>query len=394
MILKHIGSFRLPAGRQAHDLSLPEPLRQFARFGFGGRALCLSGDRKGFWLSGHDVGDLVGGVIIPDEFDGRTANEVLDFFEVMPRQQVADAGLDALVGLAVHEGKLWALFNEYYDLDGTDGDRVSLWDGGQFLKIADGHIKKTSGYLTAHDGALWCGRSDGAGNPEVHHGPALYRIDSLGSRYWWNHDRPDWSEADKTTALAFLPGYVCFLVSKAVGPVWYGQPDMPDKLPAWFDPAEHGFPEEHWRKAWKASGIVDRWQQSKGNHTTAREVWLMPYTFPGLEEQPPIVLTEFHESADCGGMAFDAEKGILYVHEAYPPDEATERGVYPKESPRIHVYNLEVDGAGEPEPERPGEIVVTFPEDERPVTYENTPKGRLELIHDVSEELVFKEARG
>jgi len=331
-----------------HDPALPEPLRAYAKFGFGGRALCLSGDRKHIWLSGHDVGDLVAQVRIPDKFDGRTAEQTVAFHEIMPRQQLADAKLDALVGLAVHEGKLWALWNQYYDLDGTDGDRVSLWDGERLVKIADGHIKKTSGYLTAYNGDLWCGRSDGAGNPEVHHGPALYTFSVLRN---WNHDRPDWTEADKYTALAFLPGYVCFLVSKAVGPVWYGQHDMPDKLPEWFDPAEHGFPAEHWRKAWKASGIVDRWQQSKGNHTTAREVWLMCYTFPLFQEQPPIVLTELHESSDVGGMAFDGVTGRLYVFEAYPPDETTESGAYRKERPHIHVYSLEAGGASEPEPE-------------------------------------------
>jgi len=202
--LKHIGAFRLPAGKQPHDATLPEPLRQFAKFGYGGRAMSLSGDRKHLWLSGHAVGDLVAQVWIPEQFDGRTALQTVDFFEITPRQKLADAKLDALVGLAVHEGKLWALFNQYYDLDGTDGGRVSLWDGGQFIKIADGHIKKTSGYLTAHDGALWCGRSDGAGSPEVHHGPALYSIGSFSHVHWWHHDRPDWTEADKTTALVFI----------------------------------------------------------------------------------------------------------------------------------------------------------------------------------------------
>jgi len=120
--------------------------------------------------------------------------------------------------------------------------------------------------------------------------------------------------------------HVAWLVSKGLGDIWYGGPVSP-------------------------SGKVDRYNISKGYHAERREVWLMPYTFPGLEELPPIRLAEFHESSDVGGMAYDGVTGRLYVHEGFPPDDTTEPGVYPKEKGRIHVYQVGADGAGEPEPE-------------------------------------------
>jgi len=403
MNLTGLGSFRLPAGKGLVGQGLPAALHQFAKFGFGGRAMCLSGDRGHLWISGHDVGDLVAQVRIPEAFDGRTAGQTVGFHEVTPRVQLAAAKLDALVGLADHEGKLWALWNQYYDLDGTDGGRASLWDGEQLVRILDGRIKRTSGYLTAHDGALWCGRSDGAGNPEVHHGPALYRIDSLGSRWWWNHDRADWNEADKYTALAFLPGYACFLVAKAVGPTWYGQGNMPNRKPDWFDPTKYGFPEEHWAKAWQASGIVDPWQAAQGYHTTERAVWLMLYTWPGLVEKPVIRFAEFHSSAKVGGMVFDLERRLLYVHEQYPPAQDAQSHAW--ERGKVHVYQVEADDASDPDPEDErakireaerlleadasdrDEIIVVHADIGELARYPNTERGRLEAINGLSEEL-------
>ena len=179
---------------------------------------------------------------------------------------------------------------------------------------------------------------------------------SLGLVERFRHVRPDWSPADDYRALAFLPGCVVWLVRKAVGaPAWYGGPVGPN-------------------------GEVDPFNASKGYHSDRYEAQLICYRWPLVpgDEGEIVTLQGFHESSDCTGMAFDGGTGRLYVHEGYPPDEATERGVYPKESPRIHVYNLEVDGAGEPEPDdEPDEIPV-----------------ELTIGNERYSGMVFREARG
>ena len=406
-MLEYAGFFRLPAGKQAHNPALPEPLRQFAKFGWGGRALGSS-NAYGLLISGHAVGDLVAEVRIPPI--GEVADLWKPFCELVPAAELRVNRLDELVGVAEHRWKVVGLYQRYYQVDGKDGGRKSFFDGERLVQLGSGELKKSSGYLTSFDGSLWCGRSDGAGNAQIHKGPVLYRINP---DYTLEHfpipERPDWSPADKYTGLVFLPGHVCWLVSKDVNlEPWYGTGSEVDQEhrnpPAWFTPsyavrygvdpyAETWKDEAEWRAAWEKIGIRDLWSDSKGYHCERRGVWLLAYKWPIVpgDEGEILKLDGFHASSDCGGLAFDGLTGRLYVFEGYPPDEATERGVYPKESPRIHVYNLGADGAGEPEPERPSEIVVTFPEDERPVTYANTPKGRLELIHDVSENLVIRD---
>ena len=219
--------------------------------------------------------------------------------------------------------KLFGLYNQFYDVDPEDTGRVSLWDSERLVQLGNGELKRHAGYLTSYDGSLWCGRSDGAGNAQIHKGPVLYRINADGTlTHFPIPPRSDWTPADKTTGLVFLPGHVCWLVSKAVGAVWYGGQVSPE-------------------------GLVDRWNEGKGYHTERREVWLLPYTWPGLEERPPIVLREFHESAKCGGLAYDAKRRRLYVHQAWaPPDEDP----IPWETPVVRIYEV---GIGEQEPAEP-----------------------------------------
>lgn len=95
--LKHLGFFRLPAGPQRFEAALPEELKKYARFGYGGRAMCLSTDRRSLWVSGHQVGDLVAKVAIPGI--GAEAILLLPFFEIVPRDILAAARVDQLVGL-------------------------------------------------------------------------------------------------------------------------------------------------------------------------------------------------------------------------------------------------------------------------------------------------------
>ncbi|HET9273701.1 MAG TPA: hypothetical protein VFO09_05490, partial [Methyloceanibacter sp.] len=208
--LEHLGYFSLPRGVQAHDPSLPAELAKRAKAGYGGRALALSADRRHLWISGHEEGDLVALWGIPEV--GGTAELRIGFRELAPRAALSAAMLDQLVGLADHEGKLWGLYQDYYDVDGRDGGRVSLWNGERLVQVGAGELKRHAGYLTTHDGSLWCGRSDGAGSADVKHGPALYRISmpllNYGLESFSIPPRSDWTEADRYTGLVFLPGYV------------------------------------------------------------------------------------------------------------------------------------------------------------------------------------------
>jgi len=200
---------------------------------------------------------------------------------------------------------------------------------------------------------------------------------TLGLIERFRHERADWSPADEYTGVAFLPGHVCWLVRKDVNSEpWYGTGNEVDQEhrnpPAWFTPsyaarrgvdpyADTWMDEAEWRAAWEAIGFRDPWNDAKGFHCETRGVWLLAYKWPIVpgDEGEILKLDGFHAPSDCGGLAFDGGTGRLYVFEGYPPDETTERGVYPKESPRIHVYNLEVDGAGEPEPEpEPAEKIL------------------------------------
>lgn len=380
--LAHLGHFDLPRGRQAHAPGLPPALVRYAKFGAGGRAMCLTTTRRALWISGHRVGDLVASVEIPEI--GGAAELAVPFRELTPAADLRAHRLDELVGLAEHNGKLCGLWAEYYDIDGQDGDRVSLWDGERLVQLGSGELKQHAGYLTVHNGALWCGRSDGAGSSDVQHGPALYRVGGAalpalgsgepvkgGARVLFRelrHTRPDWTNADRYTALAFLPGHVCWLVSKATGGVWYGTGTEVDpeihEAPDWFTPASLGAPhlgpwnsEAEWRETWKGRGIRDPWNAAKGWHTTEREVWLLAYHWPIVPGDAGriIKLEGFHASSDCGGMAYDDQARRLYVHEGYPPNDDIEPGVYTKEKGRVHVYD--VSGAEPDEPDEPERIV-------------------------------------
>lgn len=216
---------------------------------------------------------------------------------------------------------LYALFNQYYQVAGREFGRASLWDGERLRVIGVGDLHLTSGYLAAHEGHLYCGRSSGAGSANVHHGPALY--DALSGEKIFADEREDWNNADDYTALAFVPGYVCWLVRKAVGVVWYGTSIGPN-------------------------GEKDRWNTAKGQHTDRREVWLLLYSWPAFEPQQPIVLEGFHEASNCGGMCYDPATGRLYVSEVWPPEKTG--NIYTGEAPRIQVYQVATDSPG-PEPE-------------------------------------------
>ena len=173
MNLTHIGFFRLPAGKMSHDPALPEPLHQFAKFGWGGRALASS-NAYGLLISGHRIGDLVAEVRIPPI--GEVADLWKPFCELAPAAELRVNRLDELVGVAEHRGKTVGLFQEYYDVDGKDGGRKSFFDGERLVQLGSGELKKHAGYLTSHDGKLFCGRSSGAGNIDINHGPVLYEI--------------------------------------------------------------------------------------------------------------------------------------------------------------------------------------------------------------------------
>lgn len=328
MELKYLGHFFLPHGIcPAHESVSVELRSRYAKFGYGGRAMCLADDPLKLWISGHDVGDLVAQVRVPGA--GETATITSPFQQAAPPGVLREAGLDTLVGLAQYEGKLWALWQDYYDVDGGDSGRPSLWNGEDLLEISTGSLKLTSGYLTRYGGTLWCGRSDAAGSAAVTKGPVLWEKagDAQLPSYWRRYiilKRLDWTRADRYTALVFLPGHVCWLVRKAVGKVWYGGPVKDD-------------------------GAVDEWGTHKGYHTNRREVWLLRYSWPGLQERSPIVLREFHESAHCGGLAYDETRKRLYVHELWPPEQ--DEHSYPWERPRVHVYDVEPEEP-DPKPER------------------------------------------
>jgi hypothetical protein len=398
MNLKHIGSFRLPAGRQPHDPALAEPLRQYAKLGFGGRAMSMMYQgNKALLISGHNIGDLVAAVRIPEL--GETAEVRIGFRELVPAAELFVNRLDELVGVAEHQGRVVGLFHQFYQVSGVDGGRVSFFDGERLVQLGDGELKKHAGFLTSHDGKLYVGRSSGAGNADINHGPCLYEVlpHSFGLIERFRHVRPDWSEADDYTALAFLPGHACWLVSKdvAVEP-WYGTGSEVDKEhrnpPDWFTPSyalQRGVStawhvewqgETEWRAAWEAIGIRDLWSDSKGYHCETRGVWLLAYKWPIVpgDEGEIVKLDGFHESSDAGGMAYDGGTGRLYVHEGYPPDETTERGVYPKEKGKIHVYQAGAGVASEPDP-------VTEP-DEVPV--------ELTIGSDRYRGMMWKETRG
>lgn len=376
LTLTHTGHFSLPRGRQPVDQAVPADLHPYARFGFGGRAMCLDGSDL-LWVSGHNVGDLVSPVSTAGDSMG-------SFRELAPVAARSVHRLDELVGVAYHEGVLCGLYQEYYDLDGRDGDRVSFWDGTQLRQLGyGGELKKHAGYLASHDGALWCGRSHGAGNVDVQHGPALYRIEpDLALTRFPIPPRADWTEVDRYTALVFLPDHVCWVVQKAVptwhtdglfAPIWYGQPDMPDKRPDWFRPdgvrLDDDSPTAEWREQWTVLGYKDPWSTGKGYHTFKREVWLLPYTWPGLEPQDPIVLPGFLDASQCGGAAFDPELGRLYVHELWPP--ATLYGAFPGEAPRVHTYDV-ASSEPDPAPTEPERDVITVTASVRGAVYTGT----------------------
>ena len=329
MKLEHLGCFRLPAGQQAHDPDLAEPLKQYAKFGYGGRAMgMMYQGNKALLVSGHNIGDLIAAVRIPKL--GETAEVRIGFRELVPAAELFVNRLDELVGVAEHQGKVVGLYQRYYQVDGKDGGIPSFWDGEQLIALGTGELKKSSGYLTSHDSKLYVGRSSGAGNADINQGPCLYEVlPDYGLIERFRHDRPDWSPADDYRALAFLPGCVVWLVRKAVGaPAWYGGPVGPN-------------------------GEVDPFDASKGYHSDSYEARLLAYKWPIVpgDEGEILKLDGFHESSDAGGMAFDGGTSRLYVFEAYPPDETTESGAYRKERPHIHVYSLEAGGASEPEPE-------------------------------------------
>ena len=384
MMLKHLGHFRLPAGKQPHDPALAEPLQDFAKFGWGGRAMGMmyQGNRA-LLISGHNIGDLIAAVRIPKI--GETAEVRTGFRELVPAAELLVNRLDELVGVVEHQGKVVGLYQRYYDVSGVDGGRKSLWNGERLVQLGHGKLKDHAGYLTAYDGKLWCGRSSGAGNVDICHGPVLYEVlPDYGLLQHFEHTRDDWSPADAYTGLVFLPpGHVCWLVSKDVDlEPWYGTGSEVDQEhrnpPDWFTPdyaAQRGLSsgawragwrnEEEWRAAWDEIGISDLWSDSKGYHCEHREVWLLAYKWPIVpgDEGEIVKLEGFHESSDCGGLAFDAEASRLYVFEAYPPDETTESGAYRKERGKIHVYQFEEDGVSEPEPEPMTDEVTIHIED-------------------------------
>lgn len=313
--LTYLGNFSMPNGRQASTVDTP-----YARFGAGCVAMALSGKAGHLWVSGHPYGDLVAEIQIPEI--GGTAKVTTPFAEITSRKLTAENVLDSLVGLAYHNGRLQALWNQFYDVDGVDGGRKSLWNGTDLVQIGDGRIKQTSGYLTVFDDSLWCGRSSGAGNAGVNHGPLLYQIAQDYSTTEHIRDvREDWTAVDQYKAIAFLPGNVCWLVRHATGPVWYGTSIGPN-------------------------GEEDVWDRSKGYHTTTREAWLLPYSWPGGEAQPIVQLEGFEEAKQVRGMVFDALSQKLYVAENWP--STLQDGAYPGEKPRVHVYQI---GTVEPEPE-------------------------------------------
>ena len=172
-MLEYAGFFRLPAGKQPHDPALPEPLHQFAKFGWGGRALGSS-NAYGLLISGHRIGDLVAEVRIPPI--GEVADLWKPFHEPVPAAELRVNRLDELVGVAEYRGRIVGLFQEYYDVDGKDGGRVSFFDGERLVQLGDGRLKDHAGFLTSHDGKLWVGRSSGAGSADINHGPVLYEI--------------------------------------------------------------------------------------------------------------------------------------------------------------------------------------------------------------------------
>ena len=321
--MKHLGVFHLPRGRQSADTELPDAMLRYAKFGYGAKAICMSSER--LWVSGHNIGDLVGAVSIPETLGG-IAEISYPFFELVPRAELNDAKMNELVGLAVHDGFLCGLWQEYYDVDGKDGGRKAFWDGKALVQLGSGRVFDTSGYLCQHEGTLYCGRSSGAGNAAVHKGPLLWEVQStLGLTKRIDYIRGDWTPADEYTAVAITGKWVVFLVSKAFGSeesgdVWYGGPV-----------SERGY--------------VDPWKETKGFHAHTRSVKLLVYHWPSgdwLEDMP---LLDFHESARCRGMAYDPKTQRLYIAEAWPAVQ--DGNTSPEEQPRIHVYQWE------DEPEKP-----------------------------------------
>lgn len=381
MKITHLGHFDLPSGVQPAVAELPDGLKRYAKLSFGGRAMCLGEDGDSLWISGHHVGDLVAEVGIRPP--GETTLFHSMFREVTPRAALEAERpvglderqtLDQLVGLAWHEGRLWALWQAFYDVDSPEKGRRSLWDGDRLIQIGDGDLARYSGYLTAHDDALWCGRSHGAGSAKVTHGPVLVELSGhamsdgrMNGLLRLRRGFIDWTNADRYTALAFLPGHVVWLVEKAVGHTWYGPPVSKE-------------------------GWVDEWRDSKGYHADRREVWLLPYTWPELLERPPIRLEGFHEASDVQGMAYSEERRRLYVFERYPPKDIP-GGLYTGEGPRIWVGEVSEAGPGwagpgatRPEGDEPKEsFLLQFPGQTGGYSFDDTPEGRLRAIGKLSE---------
>ncbi len=335
--LSYRGFFSLPRGKQeVVDPALPDELKALARFGYGGRAMCLDSTGTGLWISGHEHADLVARVGIPEVGGSAPLRE--PFREVTPRYVQDEAKLDTLVGLAANDRHVCALWQEYYDVDGRDGLRVSYWCGGKMWMLGSGRIKETSGYLAEKNGRLYCGRSTGAGNAEIHRGPLLWKLESRngGNGGTWTlvkvlgDLRPDWSPADDYVGVAFTDSHVVFLVSKAIGEVWYGGPIS-------------------------ASGAADPFSNAKGYHTDMRQVWLLPYLHTaekGYERQEPIILREFAPASACQSLVYRDLTNELLILEKWP--QTKQGSIYPNESPRVHVYTEKLSDDEEP-PEPPEE---------------------------------------
>lgn len=281
--------------------------------------MCWANGR--LYVSGHPYEDLVASVLPVPAGEQATLKD--SFFSLANREDLDTLKLDTLVGITM-EGSKWSLWQQFYDVDASDINRKSLCINHEFFQLGNGSIKKHAGYMTHYEGADWVGRSDGAGNVQVTHGPSLYRIgdDDFSLTPFPIPEREDWNEKDRYTGIFFAEGHVFWLVSKATGAVWYGTAVGPN-------------------------GEIDEWDKSKGYHTDRREVWLLPYTWPALELRDPIKLPEFHASAKCGGVAYDEATKRLYVHELWPPEQDSHS--FPWERPRIHMYDLG------PEPLNPDE---------------------------------------
>jgi len=359
MNLEHISSFGLP---------LPTTFPDTRRYGYPGSPIALHPDGDKLYVASHNVWDQVGLIQIPTENSPRAEHVI----EPKPpesdqaHQYRLSKGLDTLAGFTVHQLRLHYTFYTYYSVQplsqidhptfgSTD---LSLNDPSQYLQaLVPYHQKSTAGYMCSHDGWIYCGRGNGAGNFNAPRGPALYRFDpadpqdSVEQIYRLDHSpqntekAPDWHPTDQWNGLAFIGDTPVFSGVKGFGRHWYGEPTT-----TWED----------------GTTSKDPIRTAKGFHSED----YLPCIQVGLDQNPRnfITLQGFRPYATALGCAYDPITRRLFVledgHEVGSPRE-----------PLIHVYAVThtQPPATEPLPPPPHETTIIVTTDTADMIFRSPP---------------------